>query len=68
LKSLQAVNFAEAKSRFHGKPLLDEISISRINGMNEMAYAARGLRLSDGVDNHGELRSSVVNRLLVGGK
>ena len=41
LKSSQVVNIAEGEKRLRGKHLLDEISISKIKDMNEMAYVVQ---------------------------
>ena len=38
LKDLQVVNIAEGNKYFRGKRLLDERSISKIEGMDKMAY------------------------------
>ena len=46
LKSPQVTNIAEGEKRFRGKSLLDGISISKIKGMNEMAYVCGNRRVS----------------------
>jgi len=54
------VNIAEGGKRLRGKRL-DETSISKIRGMDEMSYVNAGVKLPRGL----RTVSTVVNRLLV---